>query len=57
MTFDVKYMAFPSPPSFLQAMEHKLKEAEEMHVMLQLECEKYKAVLAETVGNRVTFTQ
>lgn len=35
-------------------MEQKLKEAEEMHIMLQLECEKYKAVLAETVGNFVT---
>lgn len=31
-------------------MEQKLKEAEEMHVMLQQECEKYKVVLAETVG-------
>uniref|UniRef100_A0A7M4FKY8 Kinectin 1 n=1 Tax=Crocodylus porosus TaxID=8502 RepID=A0A7M4FKY8_CROPO len=31
-------------------MEQKLKEAEEMHIMLQLECEKYKAVLAETEG-------
>uniref|UniRef100_A0A670HWW6 Kinectin 1 n=1 Tax=Podarcis muralis TaxID=64176 RepID=A0A670HWW6_PODMU len=36
---------FPS-----QAMEQKLKEAEEMHVMLQQECEKYKVVLAETEG-------
>ncbi|KAI1237485.1 hypothetical protein IHE44_0013560 [Lamprotornis superbus] len=32
------------------AMEQKLKEAEEMHVLLQLECEKYKSVLAETEG-------
>uniref|UniRef100_A0A670HWA5 Kinectin 1 n=1 Tax=Podarcis muralis TaxID=64176 RepID=A0A670HWA5_PODMU len=32
------------------AMEQKLKEAEEMHVMLQQECEKYKVVLAETEG-------
>uniref|UniRef100_A0A8C3PDY3 Kinectin 1 n=1 Tax=Chrysemys picta bellii TaxID=8478 RepID=A0A8C3PDY3_CHRPI len=38
-----------SLPSNL-AMEQKLKEAEEMHIMLQLECEKYKAVLAETEG-------
>uniref|UniRef100_A0A8C8BGQ7 Kinectin 1 n=1 Tax=Otus sunia TaxID=257818 RepID=A0A8C8BGQ7_9STRI len=28
----------------------KLKEAEEAHVLLQLECEKYKSVLAETEG-------
>ncbi|XP_014802538.1 PREDICTED: kinectin isoform X3 [Calidris pugnax] len=28
----------------------KLKEAKEMHVLLQLECEKYKSVLAETEG-------
>uniref|UniRef100_A0A8C3T8K2 Kinectin 1 n=1 Tax=Chelydra serpentina TaxID=8475 RepID=A0A8C3T8K2_CHESE len=34
----------------LYVMEQKLKEAEEMHIMLQLECEKYKAVLAETEG-------
>lgn len=33
-----------------QAMEQKLKEAEEMHILLQLECEKYKSVLAETVS-------
>ncbi|XP_037688580.1 kinectin isoform X8 [Choloepus didactylus] len=31
-------------------LEHKLKEAEEMHTLLQLECEKYKSVLAETEG-------
>uniref|UniRef100_A0A8C4XMD8 Kinectin 1 n=1 Tax=Falco tinnunculus TaxID=100819 RepID=A0A8C4XMD8_FALTI len=30
------------------AMEQKLKEAEEMHILLQLECEKYKSVLTET---------
>ena len=35
----------------LQDLEHKLKEADEMHTLLQLECEKYKSVLAETVGN------
>uniref|UniRef100_A0A8D0G7S2 Kinectin 1 n=1 Tax=Sphenodon punctatus TaxID=8508 RepID=A0A8D0G7S2_SPHPU len=34
----------------VKAMEQKLKEAEEVHVMHQLECEKYKAVLAETEG-------
>uniref|UniRef100_A0A8D2P682 Kinectin 1 n=1 Tax=Zosterops lateralis melanops TaxID=1220523 RepID=A0A8D2P682_ZOSLA len=33
-----------------EAMEQKLKEAEEMHILLQLECEKYKSVLAETEG-------
>uniref|UniRef100_A0A8B9NGA9 Kinectin 1 n=1 Tax=Accipiter nisus TaxID=211598 RepID=A0A8B9NGA9_9AVES len=33
-----------------RAMEQKLKEAEEMHILLQLECEKYKSVLAETEG-------
>lgn len=32
-------------------MEQKLKEAEEMHVLLQLESEKYKSVLAETVSS------
>ncbi|XP_067895301.1 kinectin isoform X8 [Heterodontus francisci] len=31
-------------------MEHKEKEGEEMQAMLQLECEKYKTVLAETEG-------
>ncbi|XP_018086241.1 kinectin isoform X1 [Xenopus laevis] len=34
----------------LNVMEQKLKEGEEIHVMLQLECEKYKSVLAETEG-------
>ncbi|XP_076978675.1 kinectin isoform X10 [Tamandua tetradactyla] len=38
-----------SVPSNL-VLEHKLKEAEEMHTLLQLECEKYKSVLAETEG-------
>ncbi|NXX76914.1 KTN1 protein, partial [Urocolius indicus] len=33
-----------------KAMEPKLKEAEEMHILLQFECEKYKLVLAETEG-------
>uniref|UniRef100_F6QQT0 Kinectin 1 n=1 Tax=Ornithorhynchus anatinus TaxID=9258 RepID=F6QQT0_ORNAN len=42
---------FPSVslPSTL-AMEQKLKEAEESHALLQLDCEKYKSVLAETEG-------
>ncbi|XP_077180096.1 kinectin isoform X2 [Paroedura picta] len=34
----------------VKVMEQKLKEADEMHIMLQQECEKYKAVLAETEG-------
>ncbi|XP_062905401.1 kinectin isoform X3 [Mobula hypostoma] len=33
-----------------KVMEQKEKEAEEMHAMLQSECEKYKTVLAETEG-------
>uniref|UniRef100_A0A8C5NYX9 Kinectin 1 n=1 Tax=Jaculus jaculus TaxID=51337 RepID=A0A8C5NYX9_JACJA len=35
----------------VKVLEHKLKEADEMYTLLQLECEKYKSVLAETVGN------
>uniref|UniRef100_A0A8C5QMF2 Kinectin 1 n=1 Tax=Leptobrachium leishanense TaxID=445787 RepID=A0A8C5QMF2_9ANUR len=31
-------------------LEQKLKEGEEIHSLLQLECEKYKSVLAETEG-------
>uniref|UniRef100_A0A8C0UQK9 Kinectin 1 n=1 Tax=Cyanistes caeruleus TaxID=156563 RepID=A0A8C0UQK9_CYACU len=38
------------PGQSWSAMEQKLKEAEEMHILLQLECEKYKSVLAETEG-------
>ncbi|XP_053459832.1 kinectin isoform X10 [Nycticebus coucang] len=34
----------------VEVLEHKLKEADEMHTLLQLECEKYKSVLAETEG-------
>ncbi|XP_054546563.1 kinectin isoform X8 [Talpa occidentalis] len=34
----------------VKVLEHKLKEADEMHSLLQLECEKYKSVLAETEG-------
>ncbi|XP_028935176.1 kinectin isoform X3 [Ornithorhynchus anatinus] len=34
----------------VKAMEQKLKEAEESHALLQLDCEKYKSVLAETEG-------
>ncbi|XP_067151235.1 kinectin isoform X4 [Apteryx mantelli] len=34
----------------VKAMEQKLKEAEGMNTLLQLDCEKYKSVLAETEG-------
>ncbi|KAM5274324.1 kinectin isoform 5-T5 [Ctenodactylus gundi] len=34
----------------VKVLEHKLKEADEMHTLLQLECETYKSVLAETEG-------
>ncbi|XP_060119149.1 kinectin [Heteronotia binoei] len=34
----------------VKVMEQKLKEADELHIMLQQECEKYKSVLAETEG-------
>ncbi|KAM9147853.1 kinectin isoform 4-T4 [Pangshura tecta] len=45
-----EYLEEASGSEEVKAMEQKLKEAEEMHIMLQLECEKYKAVLAETEG-------
>ncbi|XP_053881020.1 kinectin isoform X8 [Malaclemys terrapin pileata] len=45
-----EYLLEASGSEEVKAMEQKLKEAEEMHIMLQLECEKYKAVLAETEG-------
>ncbi|XP_040268520.1 kinectin isoform X1 [Bufo bufo] len=34
----------------VKALEQRLKEGEEIHTLLQLECEKYKSVLAETEG-------
>ncbi|XP_044520837.1 kinectin isoform X5 [Gracilinanus agilis] len=34
----------------IKVLQQKLKEADEMHAMLQLECETYKSVLAETEG-------
>ncbi|XP_029454117.1 kinectin isoform X6 [Rhinatrema bivittatum] len=34
----------------VKEMEQRLKEAEEVHTVLQQECEKYKSVLAETEG-------
>ncbi|XP_037688577.1 kinectin isoform X5 [Choloepus didactylus] len=43
-------MAETSDSVEVKVLEHKLKEAEEMHTLLQLECEKYKSVLAETEG-------
>ncbi|KAM9202690.1 kinectin isoform 2-T2 [Dugong dugon] len=43
-------MAETSGSEEVQVLEHKLKEADEMHTLLQLECEKYKSVLAETEG-------
>uniref|UniRef100_A0A8C3TAP5 Kinectin 1 n=1 Tax=Chelydra serpentina TaxID=8475 RepID=A0A8C3TAP5_CHESE len=45
-----EYLREASGSEEVKVMEQKLKEAEEMHIMLQLECEKYKAVLAETEG-------
>ncbi|NXO38414.1 KTN1 protein, partial [Locustella ochotensis] len=45
-----EYLREASGPEDVKAMEQKLKEAEEMHILLQLECEKYKSVLAETEG-------
>ncbi|NXO05886.1 KTN1 protein, partial [Oriolus oriolus] len=45
-----EYMREASGSEDVKAMEQKLKEAEEMHILLQLECEKYKSVLAETEG-------
>ncbi|ELW69053.1 Kinectin [Tupaia chinensis] len=43
-------VAETSDSEAVKILEHKLKEAEEMHTLLQLECEKYKSVLAETEG-------
>ncbi|XP_023581984.1 kinectin isoform X1 [Trichechus manatus latirostris] len=43
-------MAETSGSEEVKILEHKLKEADEMHTLLQLECEKYKSVLAETEG-------
>ncbi|XP_051624711.1 kinectin isoform X3 [Manacus candei] len=45
-----EYLREASGSEDVKAMEQKLKEAEEMHILLQLECEKYKSVLAETEG-------
>ncbi|XP_036054484.1 kinectin isoform X4 [Onychomys torridus] len=43
-------IAGASDAETVKVLEHRLKEADEMHTLLQLECEKYKAVLAETEG-------
>ncbi|XP_040457148.1 kinectin isoform X2 [Falco naumanni] len=43
-----EYLREASGSEDVKAMEQKLKEAEEMHILLQLECEKYKSVLTET---------
>ncbi|KAL9850707.1 kinectin isoform 5-T5 [Geothlypis trichas] len=45
-----EYLREASGSEDVKAMEQKLREAEEMHILLQLECEKYKSVLAETEG-------
>ncbi|XP_076400997.1 kinectin isoform X12 [Peromyscus maniculatus bairdii] len=43
-------VAGASDAETVKVLEHRLKEADEVHTLLQLECEKYKAVLAETEG-------
>ncbi|KAL6073041.1 hypothetical protein STEG23_015402 [Scotinomys teguina] len=43
-------VAGASDAETVKILEHRLKEADEMHTLLQLECEKYKSVLAETEG-------
>uniref|UniRef100_A0A8C6R7S3 Kinectin 1 n=1 Tax=Nannospalax galili TaxID=1026970 RepID=A0A8C6R7S3_NANGA len=45
-----EYIAETPDSEEVKVLEHKLKEADEMHTLLQLECEKYKSVLAETEG-------
>ncbi|XP_065604083.1 kinectin isoform X3 [Cyrtonyx montezumae] len=45
-----EYLRGTSGSEDVKVMEQKLKEAEELHILLQLECEKYKSVLAETEG-------
>ncbi|CAH6779143.1 Ktn1 [Phodopus roborovskii] len=43
-------IAGTSDAEMVKVLEHRLKEADEMHALLQIECEKYKSVLAETEG-------
>nr|XP_009668946.1 PREDICTED: kinectin isoform X4 [Struthio camelus australis] len=45
-----EYLRGVSGSEEVKAMEQKLKEAEGMNTLLQLDCEKYKSVLAETEG-------
>ncbi|NXA35664.1 KTN1 protein, partial [Eudromia elegans] len=45
-----EYLRGASGSEEVKAMEQKLKEAEGMNALLQLDCEKYKSVLAETEG-------
>ncbi|XP_036590364.1 kinectin isoform X8 [Trichosurus vulpecula] len=45
-----EYVIEASISEDVKVLQQKLKEADDMHAMLQLECEKYKSVLAETEG-------
>uniref|UniRef100_A0A8C3KIE2 Kinectin 1 n=1 Tax=Calidris pygmaea TaxID=425635 RepID=A0A8C3KIE2_9CHAR len=45
-----EYLREASGSEDVKVGTNKLKEAKEMHILLQLECEKYKSVLAETEG-------
>ncbi|NXE51699.1 KTN1 protein, partial [Casuarius casuarius] len=45
-----EYLRGASGSEEVKAMEQKLKEADGMNALLQLDCEKYKSVLAETEG-------
>lgn len=43
-------MAGTLDAKMVKVLEHRLKEVDEMHTLLQLECGKYKTILAETEG-------
>ncbi|XP_074091982.1 kinectin isoform X8 [Macrotis lagotis] len=45
-----EYVIEASISEDVKELQQKLKEADDMHMMLQQECEKYKSVLAETEG-------
>ncbi|XP_068947853.1 kinectin isoform X11 [Petaurus breviceps papuanus] len=45
-----EYVIEASVSEDVKVLQQKLKEADDMHAILQLECEKYKSVLAETEG-------
>ncbi|XP_027698664.1 kinectin isoform X2 [Vombatus ursinus] len=45
-----EYVTEASISEDVKGLQQKLKEADDTHTMLQLECEKYKSVLAETEG-------